>query len=179
MANLPRRSFARAWLDGWGWLGTLRLTLGAALAWYALTYTPGPGHVTYTFTVPFELLLAAAMILTASIQLLSSYRSSIVLARIGLAVDFVVVLGTLAFYRYDPYQDLLILIPAVQAEAGVVLGLPRALWAWGVTSAAYVWLGIVSGAVSGAPGSTIDLTLRVVVGLVLTVGGGILSDELS
>ena len=177
--NPPRGSFARAWLEGWGWLGTLRLILGAALAWYALTYMPAPGHASNAFTAPFELVLAAAMILTASIQLLTSYRSSAVMARIGLAVDLVVVLGTLALYRSNPYEDLLILVPAVQAEAGVVLGLPAAFWTWGATSAAYVWLGIVSGAVSGAPASTIDLTLRIVVGLVLTIGGGILSDELS
>ena len=177
--HLPRRSSARAWLEGWGWLGTLRLILGAALAWYALTYTPAPDHPPGPFTEPLAMLLAAAMILTASIQLLSSYRSSITLARVGLAVDLVAVLGTLALYRFDPLQDLLILVPAVQGEAGVVLGLPAAFWTWGATSATCVWLGFVSGAVEGAPGSTMDLALRIVVGLVLTVGGGILEGELS
>ena len=119
------------------------------------------------------------MILTACLQLSPSLRSSIVLARIGLAVDLVAVLGTLALYASDPRGNLQVLVPAIQAEAGVVLGLPLGFWFWGLSSAGYAGAEALSENLSGAAVSAIDLSLRIAVGFVLTAGGGILWGELS
>src|SRR5437016_1763357 len=101
-------------MRGWCWLGVLRWALGGAVALYALTYRPIPGHGAPSFTEPLSLLLATAMIATASFQVLSSLRSSDRFARLSLGVDLAAVLGTLALYSFDPRPNLLILIPAIQ-----------------------------------------------------------------
>jgi PAS domain S-box-containing protein len=160
-------------------LGALRLILGIALAIYALTFAPIAGHQPSAVTEPAALLLACSMILSACLQLSPSLRPSTVLARVCLMIDLVSVLGTLALYAPDPRGNLLILVPAIQAEGGVVLGLPGGFWVWGASSAGYVGAEALSQSLSGNPVSTIDLALRIVVGFVLTVGGGILCDELS
>ncbi len=175
----PERSLARALTRGWRWLGALRCSLGIALAVYALTFQPVPGHHGPGFTEPVGVTLAAAMILTAALQIWSSLSRSAAFARLSLAVDLVAVLGTLALYSFDPRSNLLILIPAIQAEAGVVLGLGPAVAAWALSSGGYIGIELLTRDLAGAPVSSIDVSMRILVGLVLAVGGGVLWGELS
>jgi diguanylate cyclase (GGDEF)-like protein/PAS domain S-box-containing protein len=176
----PARSTAvRALLEGWAWLAALRLVLGCTLVAYAVSFDALPGHPANWYTEPVALVLAGAMVLTAVLQLLPSHRSSAGLARVGLATDLLAVFGTLALYAFDPRPNLLILIAAVQAEAGVVLGVAGALWVWLFSSGAYVGIELFSLHLSGASLSAIDMAMRILVGFVLAVGGGILWGELS
>src|SRR5205807_1776141 len=119
------------------------------------------------------------MIGTAAPQVPGSFRTPARLALTSLAVDAVAVMGTLALYAFDPRGNLLILIPAIQAEAGVVLGLTWGLAYWGATSFGYVAIEILSRSLSGVQVSAVDVALRIMVGAVLTMGGGILRGELS
>jgi diguanylate cyclase (GGDEF)-like protein/PAS domain S-box-containing protein len=124
-------------------------------------------------------LLGCVVVAAGVLQLLPSLRASAKMARLGLGLDLAAVLGTIALYSFDPRGNLLILVPAIQAEAGVVLGLPGALWLWGGSSVAYVGTAFLTQAASGAPISPIEVGLRIAVGFVLSIGGGILWDQLS
>jgi diguanylate cyclase (GGDEF)-like protein/PAS domain S-box-containing protein len=96
------------------------------------------------------------------------------------AGDALAVLGILALYAFDPRRYLVApLAVVVQAEGGMVLGLPGGLYAWAATSAVY---GAVEAAVassSAMPTTVAEVTLRIAVGLALALGGGFLSSELS
>ncbi len=176
---MPARSLAHALMKGWRWLGVLRFSLGLALGIYALTFRPIPGHPAPSITEPIGLTLAAAMIATASLQIWSPLSRSWSYARFCLGVDLVAVLGTLALYSFDPSSNLLILILAIQAEAGSVLGIGPGVAVWAVSSVGYIGIEALARDVGGASVSTIDISLRILVGLVLAIGGGVLWGELS
>ena len=177
--RMPARSLGHALAQGWRWLGALRFSLGLALAIYALTFRAIPGHRVPAATEPIGLTLAAAMIATASLQIWSSLSRSWSFARFCLGVDLIAVLGTLALYSFDPRSNLLILILAIQAEAGSVLGIGPAVAIWAVSSLGYIGIEALARDVAGARISTIDISLRILVGLVLAIGGGVLWGELS
>src|SRR5207249_1415286 len=115
----------------------------------------------------------------AAAQLLPSLRASWPMAVAGVVTDTAAVFATLALYSFDPRRYLPALVVVVQAEAGVVLGLVGGFAAWVVTSAAYFLVEALSQSASGAPAHPVDVAIRIAVGLILAMGGGFLSGELS
>jgi diguanylate cyclase (GGDEF)-like protein/PAS domain S-box-containing protein len=166
-------------ISGWGWLGLLRLGLAVAMAAYALSYRPVSGHPSPSLVRPSALAMAAALLGLAVLQFTSRRRGSRTFAAGAFMADAVSVLGAFALYAFDPRHYLLALIIVVQAEGGVVLGLLGGFLAWLATSAGYVVLEIISASASGAPAHSVDVVIRVSVGLLLALGGGYLSSELS
>jgi len=149
------------------------------MAAYAILYrapagTPAPGDL-----MAKALVLAALPIPLAVAQLTARFRASRRLALAGVVVDAVAVLGTFGLFAFDPSRHELALVVLVHAEAGAVLGLPAALGGWALISAGYIAIERYSAGVSGAPVQAVDVTLRIGVGLILALGGGLLSDELS
>jgi diguanylate cyclase (GGDEF)-like protein/PAS domain S-box-containing protein len=164
---------------GWGWLALLRAGLGLTMAVYTLTYQPMPGHPGPGYVRPVALALAAVPLLLAAAQLSSGRRTSRLIAMAGFVADAMAVLGTLALYAFDPRRYLLALVVVVQAEGGVVLGLAGGVLAWMVTTAGYVAVEAISASGSGVDPNLVEVTLRAGVGLILALGGGYLTKELS
>jgi diguanylate cyclase (GGDEF)-like protein/PAS domain S-box-containing protein len=146
---------------------------------YALTYRPVAGHVGPGYLRPAALALAGVPLLLAAAQLTSGRRASRAVAMAGFVVDAMAVLGTLALYAFDPRRYLLALVVVVQAEGGVVLGLAGGLLAWVVTTGGYLAVEIISASGSGISPNVVEVTLRAGVGLILALGGGYLTQELS
>ena len=86
-------------------------------------------------------------------------------------------LGSL--FAFAPRRYVLALVVVVQAEGGAVLGVAPGLLAWVVTSVGYVAIENLSASVSNVPKQSVELALRVGVGLLLALGGGLFSEELS
>ena len=166
-------------ISGWGWLGLLRLGLAVAMAAYALSYRPVSGHPSPSMVRPSALSLAGGLVGLAALQFTSRLRGSRAFAAAAFIADAVTVLGALALYAFDPRHYLLALIIVVQAEGGVVLGLVGGFVAWLATSAGYAVLEILSASASGVPTHPVDVVIRISVGLLLALGGGYLSSELS
>jgi diguanylate cyclase (GGDEF)-like protein/PAS domain S-box-containing protein len=166
--------------SGWGWLGLLRLGLGLAMGVYAALYRPLPGHPAPGYVRPAALSLAAALALLAALQLTPRWRRVRSLAVVGFIADAGAVMITLAIFSFDTRPYLLALIIVVQAEGGVVLGLFGGFMAWILTSAGYATLEQLSApSTPGTSNQLVEVTLRIAVGLLLTLGGGFLSGELS
>jgi diguanylate cyclase (GGDEF)-like protein/PAS domain S-box-containing protein len=149
------------------------------MAAYALTYHPAPGHPSPPGLLPKALILALMPVPLAIAQLIGRLRYSKRLAVAGLTADVAAVLGTLALFAFDPRRYVLALVVVVQAEAGVVLGLRWGLLAWMATSAAYAGLDNFSATSAGLDKQPVEVVLRVGVGLILALGGALLSEELS
>jgi diguanylate cyclase (GGDEF)-like protein/PAS domain S-box-containing protein len=165
----------RTLTSGWGWLAVLRIGLGLTMGAYALTYREAaPGYLR-----PAALALAGVPLLLAAAQVTSGRRTSRPVALGGFVADAMAVLGTLALFAFDPRRHLLALVVVVQAEGGVVLGLAGGVVAWAVTTAGYIAVEIISSSQSGISVSVVEVTLRAGVGLILTLGGGFLTQELS
>jgi len=92
--------------------------------------------------------------------------------------DAAAVLCTLALYSFDPRRVVVAFVLVVQAEAGVVLGLPGGLWAWGVIGAASAGIEAARSGASGMPVQPIEVTIQLAVGMLLALGGGFLSQDL-
>jgi diguanylate cyclase (GGDEF)-like protein/PAS domain S-box-containing protein len=168
-----------AFTTGYGGLALLRLGLAASMAVFAITYRPDLGLQPPAGLVPKALTLAFLPIPIAVAHLIGKLRYSRRLALAGLAVDAAAVLGTLALFAFDPRRFILALIVVVHAEAGAVLGLPAGIWAWAGISGAYVAVEGLSAALTDTPVHLPEVGLRLVVGLLLAMGGGLLSEELS
>jgi diguanylate cyclase (GGDEF)-like protein/PAS domain S-box-containing protein len=174
------RSLARPSVtSGWGWLGLLRIGLGGVMGIYALAYQAPRGVVPPPSLLPISLLLAAIPFTMGIAQLLPRWRSSRRMAVVAVPIDVAVVLGTLALYAFDPRRYLIALVVVVQAEAGAVLGVRLGLVAWAIISASYVAIENWSASLAGEPLAGYEIALRVGVGLILALGGGVLSEELS
>jgi diguanylate cyclase (GGDEF)-like protein/PAS domain S-box-containing protein len=170
---------ARGITSGWGWLGLLRMGLALAMGSYAALYRPAPGHPIPGMVRPLALILAAALAALAVLQLTPRLRGVRSLAVAGFAADSAAVMATLGLFAFDPRRYLLALVIVVQAEGGVVLGMFGGFLAWAVTSAAYAAIEVVSASASGSGTPGVEVSLRIAVGLLLTLGGGFLSGELS
>ncbi len=164
---------------GWAGLGLLRLGLSAAMVAYALAYRAPPQHPAPPDLTAKALLLALLPVPLAAAQLSRRLRGSHAVALAGVGVDVAAVLGTFALFAFDPRRYVLALVVVVHAEAGAVLGLPEALAGWAVISALYAAVERYSASVSGLPVQPVEVVLRIGVGLILAVGGGLLSEELT
>src|SRR5262245_31171379 len=177
-APLERPRRARELVTGWGWLAILRLGLAVSMGLSAATYAPIPGHPVPALVRPLSLTLALLLVVMAVLQLTPGLRSSWSFAVAGFVADATAVMTTLGLFAFDPRRYLLALLIVVQAEGGVVLGMFWGFLAWIVTSAAYVMIESLSA--SASDGTTpVEVVLRIAVGLILTLGGGFLSSELS
>jgi len=165
--------------SSWGWLAVFRLGLALTMVVYAGLYSPARGHPAPGYVTPTALAIACLMGLLGIVQFLPGRRGSRSLAIWCFAGSSAGVLGTLALYSFDPRRYLLALLVVVQAEGGVVLGLPWSLAAWAATSGIYLGIEALSSASSGASIQPIEAGLRIGVGLLLALGGAFLSDELS
>jgi diguanylate cyclase (GGDEF)-like protein/PAS domain S-box-containing protein len=179
MRPQPTRSPSGAMTSGWGWLAVLRIGLGLTMGVYALTYEGTAGHAGPGYLRPAALALAGVPLLLAAAQLTSGRRTSRAVAMAGFVADAMAVLGTLALYAFDPRRYLLALVVVVQAEGGVVLGIVGGVVAWVVTTGGYIAVEMISASESGMPPNVVELTLRAGVGLILALGGGYLTKELS
>jgi diguanylate cyclase (GGDEF)-like protein/PAS domain S-box-containing protein len=164
---------------GWGWLAVLRFGLTLTMGVYALTYHPPENHPGPSNLLGLALFFAALPAVFAVLQLTRRLRMSRNMAIAGLVVDAVAVLGTLALFAFDPRHYLLALIVVVQAEAGATLGLWGGFIAWFALSVGYIGIEALAAAELNVPIDPTELVLRIGVGLMLALGGGFLSEELS
>src|SRR5690349_13220078 len=146
---------------------------------YAILYHPPNGTTPPGDLLGKALFLAVLPLPFAIAQLTGRFRDSRALALTGGVVDAVAVLGSFALFAFDPNRYELALVVLVHAEAGAVLGLPEALGGWALVSSGYIVIERYSASVSGAPVHMVDAALRIGVGLILALGGGLLSEELS
>jgi diguanylate cyclase (GGDEF)-like protein/PAS domain S-box-containing protein len=174
----PERTNIRALATGWGWLALLRAGLLAAMAVYTATYRALPDHPAPGYVKPAGVAIIAFLAVLVAVQIAPRFRNSRQVAMACFAGDAMAVLGTLALYSFDPRRYLLPLQVVVQAEGGMVLGLPGGLYAWGATSLAYGAVEFAAASVSHTRVNAVEMTLRIAVGLLLSLGGGILSSEL-
>jgi diguanylate cyclase (GGDEF)-like protein/PAS domain S-box-containing protein len=164
---------------GWGWLAFLRIALAVTMVGYAVFYRAVPGHPEPRYLLPAALALAGLPLVSAFLQLFSPLRTSRGLAMAGFVLDAVAVVGSLALYSFDPRHYLLALLVVVQAEGGVVLGMAGGFVAWTITTAGYIAVEAIAGSTYGVPPAPAEVALRAGVGLILTLGGGFLTQELS
>ena len=161
---------------GWGWLALIRLALAVTLLVHAFAAGDGAdrsaGHRAADLTFGLLPLLAAASL--AFVRLRSDRR----FAGIGAAVDALAVLGSIALHLGDPDRTLLALVVLVQAEVGAVLGLPWSVAGWAGVGAAALALEIAASR-RGTDIAAAETALRLGVGLLLALGGGALSRELT
>ncbi len=176
---LERGQRVREVASGWGWLGLLRLGLALSMGFYAVLYRPLKAHPAPPHVQPLALMLAGGLAVLAILQLMPRWRSNKRLAMGGFVADAGAVMATLALFAFDPRRYLLALVIVVQAEGGVVLGVFGGFLAWVVTSSGYAILESLAASSSGTSADFVEVTLRIAVGLLLTLGGGFLSGELS
>ena len=157
----------------------MRLGLALAIGVFGLTYRPASGHSGPAYVRPMTLAIAVGLAALAMLQLTGANRSSRRLAFLSFVADAVAVLGTIGLYSFDPRRYLLALVVVVQAEGGVVLGLTGGLIAWAGISIGYLGLEFAASHVSNAPVQPVELAIRIGAGLLLGLGGGLISDELS
>jgi diguanylate cyclase (GGDEF)-like protein/PAS domain S-box-containing protein len=175
----PTDPSKRASSGDWAWLGLIRLGLSTAMGVYVVTYHALPGHPEPRFVAPVAFAMAAIPAALAVAQSSTRFRRSRRLTLSAAVVDAAAVLALLWLFAFDPRGYLLPLVVVVQAEIGVVLGLPGAIWGWALTAGASVGIQELSVSVAGGSFQVRDAALRVVAGLLLSLGGGALSDELS
>jgi diguanylate cyclase (GGDEF)-like protein/PAS domain S-box-containing protein len=178
MSTRPDRTNIRALATGWGWLALLRVGLLVAMAAYTITYKPLAAHPAPGYVRLAALAVVAFLAILVAVQIAPRYRNSRQVAIACFAGDAMAVLGTLALYSFDPRRYLLALMVVVQAEGGMVLGLAGGLYAWAATSVGYVAVEAAAAAASNTRANVVEITLRIAVGLILALGGGILSSEL-
>ena len=174
----PESKYIRALATGWGWLAVLRVGLLVAMGIYTATYHALPNHPAPGFLRPAVIAVMAFLAVLVGIQVAPRFRDSRHVAIACFAGDAMAVLGTLALYAFDPRRYLLALQVVVQAEGGMLLGLPGGLYAWAATSAGYAAVEAAAASASNTPTNIVEITLRIAVGLLLALGGGILSSEL-
>jgi diguanylate cyclase (GGDEF)-like protein/PAS domain S-box-containing protein len=178
MSTRPERTRIRALTTGWGWLALLRLGLLVAMALYTATYRPLPMHPAPDYVRPASIAIVVFLAVLVAIQFSPRFRDSRHVAIACFAGDAMAVLATLALYSFDPRKYLLALQVVVQAEGGMVLGLPGGLYAWAATSLGFVAVEFAASSLPETAGEVGEMTLRLAAGLLLALGGGILSNEL-
>jgi diguanylate cyclase (GGDEF)-like protein/PAS domain S-box-containing protein len=166
-------------LSGWAGLALLRLGLAVVIAVHALSYRPPPDHPQPDYVEPAAIAVAVGLAMLALIQLTRGKRFSRRLAVVSFVVDALALFGVLSLYAFDPRLYLLALVVVVQAEGGVVLGLSWGLVAWAATSAGYVAVEFLSAGLTGGRIQAAEVAVRIGAGLLLSLGGGFMSDELS
>lgn len=158
----------------------LRFGLLAAMAVYTGTYKAAPTNPAPGFVRPVAIVLIAFLAVLVVVQVAPRFRDSRRIAIACFVGDALAVLGTLMVYAFEPKRYLLApLAVVVQAEGGMVLGLPGGLYAWAATSTIYGAVEAAAASASDTPTNVVEVTLRIAVGLVLALGGGFLSSELS
>ncbi len=146
---------------------------------FALLFQPAPGTVEPAYVRPASLALALMPAVLALAQLVPRLRASRTMAVWSFTVDALVVLTMIALYAFDPGGAEMSLLLVVQAEGGLLLGLQGGLWAWGTTSVASIAIEAVAAAHAGVGIDGRELAARLVVGVLLAIGGGFVSEELS
>jgi diguanylate cyclase (GGDEF)-like protein len=170
--------FARHLMSGWGWAGCLRLGFAVTLFVYALDgWGAGPGWALDPAAVA-GLVLATVVAASAVLQVGTKLRESKTFAVAGMLLDTGVALTMLALFADDPRPYLVVLLFLAEGEAGAILGLRDGVLVWGAASALLV---IIERTATSAATmlNPLDLALRVGVGLLVTLGAGLLSGELS
>ena len=178
MSARPESRYIRALATGWGWLALLRVGLLVAMGVYTATYHALPTHPAPGYVRPAAIAVMAFLAVLVAIQVAPRFRDSRQVAIACFGGDAMAVLGTLALYSFDPRRYLLALQVVVQAEGGMLLGLPGGLYAWAATSVGYAAVEAAAVSASNTRANIVEITLRIAVGLLLTLGGGILSSEL-
>jgi diguanylate cyclase (GGDEF)-like protein/PAS domain S-box-containing protein len=169
-----RRPFAH--LTEWERLGLLRLGLGVAVAAYAATFRATGSHPA-GYTRPVGLALALIPIVGGGANLARLRWDPRRVAMVAFFADAAAVLVMLRLYALDPGRAVVALVLVVQGEGGVVLGLPGGVWAWAIIGAAFGVIEATSGRVAAMPGGPIEEAIPLAVGLLLALGGGMLSDQ--
>jgi diguanylate cyclase (GGDEF)-like protein/PAS domain S-box-containing protein len=178
MSTRPDSSRIRALTTGWGWLALLRLGLLVAMALYTITYRPLSTNPMPKYVRPAGIAVMAFLAILVAVQVAPRFRDSRHVAIACFAGDAMAVLATLALYSFDPRRYLLALQVVVQAEGGMVLGLPGGLYAWAATSLGYMAVEAAADSLPKTSGDFGEMTLRLAAGLLLALGGGILASEL-
>jgi len=151
--------------------------LGVAVATYGGTFrTLGPHPAGYLRPVALGLALIP---ITGGVASLASLRwDPRRVAMLALLADAAAVLVLLRLSAQDPGRAVVALVLVVQGEGGVVLGLPSGVGAWAVIGAAFGAIEATSGQVGGMPVGPVEVGIPLAVGLLLALGGGMLSEEL-
>src|SRR5437660_631123 len=142
---------------------------------FVLTFDPTKTHPEPAYVQPAALVLAALPAILAIAQILRRFRSLRTVSLWSFVADAGAVLALIGLYAFDPGRKVLALIVVVQAEGGLLFGLPGALWAWAATSAASVAIEFLSVAEAGSGFGWRDLTLRRAAGVRLAIGRGALA----
>jgi diguanylate cyclase (GGDEF)-like protein/PAS domain S-box-containing protein len=172
------RNRHRGLLAGWGWLAALRLGMGLAMTAYAFAFPASPGLSIPSYVRPAAATIGTVTAALAVAQLGRRLRHSRAAAMAFAAGDAVAVLGMIALYAFDPERSLAVLLGVVQAEGGLVLGMPGAVAYWALTTLGYLGVESVAGGASGVGAGSGHLTVHLVGGLLLAVGSGFISREL-
>ncbi|HEX9236162.1 MAG TPA: sensor domain-containing diguanylate cyclase, partial [Actinomycetota bacterium] len=165
-------------LTEWERLGLLRVGLGVAMAASALSYRPTVSHPGPSALRAIALALSLIPMVGGAAHLARLRWRPRSVAMAALAADAAAVLATVGLYAFDPRRLDVALVLVVQGEAGVVLGLPGGLWSWAVIGAAFGGIEAATGRASGMPVGPIEVAIPLAVGLLLALGGGMLSEEL-
>jgi diguanylate cyclase (GGDEF)-like protein/PAS domain S-box-containing protein len=159
----------RRLLADWGWLAVLRVGLGLAVLAHAFVLDGADAIGTAV--------LGIAVIGSALAQLFTPARRSRTVARTLALLDAAAVLAVTAWGGRDRADaSLALLLGVVQAEAGVVFGLPWALAAWAGIQAASLVVLLFGEAPTNEP---LEIAVRLASGLLLTLGGALLSTGIS
>jgi diguanylate cyclase (GGDEF)-like protein/PAS domain S-box-containing protein len=146
---------------------------------FVVTFQPIPGVVEPAYVLPASLALALMPGVLALAQLVPALRASRPMAVWSFAVDAFAVLTMIALYAFEPRRNEMGLLLVVQAEGGLLLGLPGGLWAWGATTLGSIAIDAMSASHTGIGIDERDVILRTLIGLLLAIGGGSVSAELS
>src|SRR5262249_24122303 len=146
---------SHVWSDGWPWLALLRAGLSAAMLVFATTFREGPLRSGPAYLEPVAIALGLIPALLALIQVIPPVRRSYRVGVMCMIADAAVVLAFRALYAFEPGREPFGLIVLVQAEGGLVLGNPRSIWVWLVTSLSALAIEVASGA-----GSDVGLDVR-------------------
>ena len=171
------RTRFRTLTSGWGWLGLLRLGLVLAMAAYTAAFQIQDRSVP-RLVLPASWAVIGSLAILTAVQLAPRFRASARLARLAFVGDVIAVLGSNALFAFDSRRYLLALLVVVQAEGGAVFGLTGVI-AWLATTGGYAAVEAVSSSVSHTGYHWEELALRSGVGLLVAIGGGALSHELS
>ena len=170
------RSHVRA--DGWLWLALLRAGLSAAMLAFATTFRESVLRSGPAYLEPVAVALGSVPALLALIQLLPRARRSQRAAVLCMIGDAAAVLSFLALYAFEPGREPFGLIVLVQAEGGLVLGNPRSILVWLVTSVSALAVEVASGVDSDIGLDLRQEGLRMLAGLFAAIGAGALAEEL-
>jgi PAS domain S-box-containing protein len=166
------------WSDGWIWLALLRAGLSAAMLAFATTFRESILRSGPAYLEPVAIALGSLPLVLALIQLIPPVRRSRRAAVLCMVADAAAVLAFLALYAFEPGREPFGLIVLVQAEGGLVLGNPRSILVWLVTSVSALAVEIASGVGTDVGLDVRQEALRMLAGLFAAIGAGALAEEL-